>query len=913
MDKIISDIDVLYNFFLEELHNRNINLRSDLSTDIADKNADIAINQPKIAKWLSSLTDSQKAEIVKLVKSTVLTFNSRKKKYRKETKSWLIAKQAGRIILIVLVVISLLLYSIWAFTVDNKLSLSNEYSPVQIISVFTVTICFTIMFTRLFYNGIKASQRELTQIDALSTKVSLALTHLVNNNVNNLNITTDTFALAIINFMGEYKKEVSKDKFGDFIKYTLLNEISFYFTEQEKILYRNIISNSTINNKDLIDFVDYIFSGKLILNDITIINNNITKYAFPNVSIINNQDELVKSYLHNLNNKIDNIELFKENQISIIIKNKLKNLIKYKEFTQDQILRQIKIKTDNPSDKIVNPDDVYKNYKVFINQLFIMIEEDNSRDTYLSNQIAIPSRFVSLTDFSNIYSNISIDHLENIRNTTNITISKINSYTTLYKYDLEKIFDDNATINQRFVLIAIMVILISGINIPTIVNIISGKKNSDDEENKKMFNWKMFASRDALEILWTNNIDIVINYIVVISLWAVICVTAIFYCINLQANGKSSLSKNKTNTSLLIDSLNDVQLDIDKLITLRKYILEPTDILSKKIISDKILDDLGYKYALNPENTNEIINITKYDLDDSVYNVYTFDQIDEQLTFIIYQDFVKVITLYEEPNFIKMKSFSEPFPIVELMINIAFFAISVSVLVMLYIFLNPISLLKDLQNLADCELDADKKIELLENNINKIERKDEIESNKIKITELRNEYNELTLALQNNQLSNLSPNDKAQKENNIKSIRDKIKNQGSNLTKLNNKIIKDAESSENREIIIQFKSMIDKLNNYNNKMAPLLNKKTELESKIQDETDADQKAEFVANLDSVQKEIKEIQENKDNSDMFSNGCRSTLITYHNDKYPLKLKIFTAASIVYVSIYYIIRAVSSTNF
>ncbi len=913
MDKIISDIDVLYNFFLEELHNRNINLRSDVSTDPADLALDISINQPKIKKWLSSLNVTQKAEIVKLIKSTSSTFKSRKKRYRKSTKSWLQFKQASRILSIIVVIIGLGFYSIFAFTATGGTRLTFEHSRVMIITVFTVTISLAIIVSRIFTNQIKATKRKLHKIDALSAKVSTALTNIATNNVNNLDITTDTFALSVINFMSEYKKEVSKDKFGDFIKYTLLNEISFYFSEQDNILYRNITSIATINNTDLIDFVDYMFSEQLILDDITKINENITKYAIPNTDIIKNQDELVKTYMHELNNKIANSELLKENNISIIFKNKLKYLIKYKEFTQDQILRQIKIKTTNPSDKIVNSNDVYKNYKILIEQLFTMIDQDNKHDTYLDSKIDVPSRFNSLTNFSNIYNNLSIDHLINIKDTTITTISKINSYINLYQYDLEKTFDDNATINQRFVVLAVAVILISGINIPNIVNILSGHNytNAEKEEKKDLFTWKLLSSRDAIKTFWTDNVEVGINYTIVISLWAVLCVTAIFYCINTQSSGKSNLSKNKANTSLLVDRLNDVQSNIDKLITLKKYTLEKTDILSKKIQDDKILDNLGYKYAVNPENTNEITNIIKYDIDDSIYNVYTFEQIKEQLTLIIYHDFVNIMIVYEEPNFVKMKKFDEPFPITDLMVNIVFFAISVGVLIMLYLFLNPINLFKDLQNLADCELDVDKKIELIEGKIVNLRKVDELNNNNEKLQSFRKEIAELEQQIINIRSENISNDEKTRKLNNIDIVKRKIKNKYDILDESNKKLIK---LVQNNQIAIKaLNDLLNKLSVYNNTVTPIINKQTELESKIKDESDSANKTLLENQLTKVKEELKAVQENKDNHNMFSDGCRTTLVNYDINGYSLKLKIFTALSIVYVSVYYIAKTVSSTNF
>ena len=443
MENIITDLDFLYEYFADELRKRNINLLNKRETNI------VSIN-----KWLNSLKETEKVELIKLVKQTINSYNEKKNAAQRKMSLNLVYLQILMAIIIISLIV-LLLFRIGAYLDLNP----REREPIEkFLSFLIVVINVVVLIIQTLQRNIKDAKRNKEKLKSLTEKIKRSLNNFNLKLVNVQNL-ADSFDDSIINFMKSYDEQVSIVKFGDFIRFTLIDEISYFFNEQKTIIYKDITQNLTNSSNSYENFVNYIFSKQLILNDINSINHNIKIYEKINDKLlIPDQNKLVNKFIDDLYlTKILNEDKLVSSKIYIILSKKLRFYVKYDQLSINEMLKEIKrkIKTlvDSDKSKILNYDIMYNNYLTLINSLFESINEEEKRDSYMTNRDIIPARFIQLRNFVDMYKKLSVSHLETIVASTNKTISKINQFRQITNMNLEKDFETKKSQNFQFFII----------------------------------------------------------------------------------------------------------------------------------------------------------------------------------------------------------------------------------------------------------------------------------------------------------------------------------------------------------------------------------------------------------------------------------------------------------------------------
>ncbi len=796
MDNIISDLDFLHVYFSDEFQKAGINILD---------SSNVTINKVKL--WLKRLTIDQKKQLIELVKATNDSYQIKYNATKRDIK-FRIGFLWTMLILLSVGISLTILFRISIYVDTPKFERETRETFLSYVIGF---ICLLLLIIRSLKNQIKFTNSRNKKIDSLNEKIksnfnSFDITKVTENNIDNTtNTNQPNFSKAIVNFMNDYEEHVAKLKFGDFLRFSLIDQIKFFFSEQKNIVYKNP-SNSISNSEKIEDFVNFIFDKKKILDEITLINKNITTYPRLHFVYIQNQVSLVNQFFELIyKNKIIDKNLLLNNSIFLIIKNKLKILIKYYDVTNTLILNQITNKI-NSLKTFENPDLIFDNYTILIELLYSDIDNDQKKDNYMSNINTIPSRFVIIGSFLDFYKDLTVSQIDSIIYSINSTINNINKLLNDYKQEIEQEFQDKKNSNYQLIVISISVILIIALQLKQYIfniddyedirskdTIIDKSKNyknvtiSPDYINKaskvitdyvpkavtkdvkdmlhkskiakNYIASKMPAIRDVKSIIpsekdfsllkksggatinntldivdnslkkfdeytdldemkrsgmhlgeigkirdkLNNRGDIIMDFINYYSIWFFFSVVIITFWNRKRIENLINLSEYTINTDNIKLKLTEVISKLTDLKKLKQFMIEKTDDVYQDLINDTDSENTGlfskYNYKIKSNDTNKTItNIIK---SDNIYYVYNLNDVQNDLSYLIYLDFVDIMKSYEEHNFINIAT-DIPYPTTEIILNGVFLAISVLVVFLIMQRLNPVDLLTDVKDLSNC-------------------------------------------------------------------------------------------------------------------------------------------------------------------------------------------------------------------
>lgn len=742
MDNIISDLEFLYDYISAELNKRNIILLNQSSLTVVDNDT---INRLKnknikaIRNWIRGLRLTEKKQLITMIKQTKKNYDLKKNALSKDITFRKIYLRIFLVILIIAVII-VMLFKVVIYT-DTP---GVDREPWENFATFIIILIdVLILLINSLRGQIKQEDAKNDKLKALNNNINKAFGYFDISTLTPANLVDKLGGIvdenendavygaqpgSIITFINDYEEQVSKLKFGDFIKFTLVDQISYFFSEQQDLVYKKT-TDSVVNAKLFNEFIDTIFSKKMILEQITLINQNLVVY---NIEIIPNQDILVNDFFEILqSDNMINEDSIQLNKIYIIIKRLLINLIKYYNVTNIQVLSKIKTKIDQIKKttlKDIDTEIVFDNYTKIINLLYQNIEEENKKDSYMATIKGIPPRFTKVGNFTEFYKKLSIEHLQSIRTSASDTIVKINKLLTDYKAETEKEFNDNKNSTYQLGVIAISVIIISAIHLKKYIY-----KDVDRPitRTSSLTSELPSTAQNVFRSLERSG-NYIMNGINIYSIWFFFSVTILSYWYKKNLANKLNFSEYASNTTDIITKLTEVISKIDDLIIVRKYVADNStynyQMLTQTndmeaILTEKksLLDKFGYKFVPVDEK-KEIKNIVKLG-SDNMYYLWDFDKIESEMCSLIYHDYVIVMENYECCNFINIKA-EVPFPVTEIILDAVFLGVTILVFFLILQRLNPISLMTDLNKLQECSTNKTEIVNKLKADINNINIKE---------------------------------------------------------------------------------------------------------------------------------------------------------------------------------------------
>jgi hypothetical protein len=771
MDDILSDLDFLYNYFMNELRKNGLIT----STDIP-KECDIN-------EWLNKLSEDQFEKIYYLICDTLKLYG---KKYRNTIKILQIKLVLSILLIIVIDISILLIIGIYIIPKLSDYVYIKDQIPFIQKSITIITTLSIIGYLGYFigimiYKNIRTIYEKSTSIKKLNGKLDLFSTRADNEEENsyrdgkkdmcisydNKIKTEGKLSIRIKNFMDSYKVEVYDTKYKDYNDIILVNEINDYFVEKEDIVYKTSNNQIEVNNDQITtEFVSVIFDKESIKTEIVQINEI--------GNIENSNTDLVDEFIDNLMLYTINTKTLIENNIFIFLKIKLKYLIKYYDLSVEQILKEVLVKIN--SLELSNPDTVYDNYTKLILLLYFEIEADEKQNNYYNK--TLPSKFVKNSIFITYINNLSNTQINNLIDLTDKAITNLDSLITESSN-----FDDKIKSQKKnnYIKISILTIVIFLILLK-IIEITLPFYNINDTGNKD-FNWDNISNFLIFFSVW------IFTSTIIIVNWYKKIKTFILdkgeYKVNtdllyaklqelrnklddyknlLSFETKSSASiltfinnnyssytdesgsnkityndgtiKNITTNSdgSITTTITNIDGTINKTITYTDGTIKTTITNSDGSTQesscsienysttniDNFLDKYDYTYTIDTEDSN---NFTKITNNEELNKLWTLDDIKNELIVKIYYDIADIMISYDNKNYINgTKSNKISYPSTEIIINGVLICVCVIVIILILEKLKPLNLLKDYNGCTDIDC------------LNKYEKSDYFDKGKIFLT-----------------------------------------------------------------------------------------------------------------------------------------------------------------------------------
>ncbi len=709
MDNIIYDLEPLYDYFINNFQKSGIQIIKKPD----NKNFEKTLID-KVETWFKNLNKEEKTQLINLINTTYQNFDIKNTALNRDNtyKQWRLWIIQG-ILFVIIGFYFTIRYNIWSNSPSN-----TRERFINFLSYNLVILCIYLLLSNYISNQQKKNSNQKNKLSSFTNSIHIILNKL-KRNVNPATGVRGAKAVelknwqspgtSITDFVYNYENEVSKLKFGSFLRFSLLDKIQFFFSEQKNIIYKN--SNNSLSNLEYTEnFVNFLIDNKKIVEELRIIKDiNKDNDLFKDIE----QTEIVNSFYDELifKDTLTDKDKITENLVYKIIKSKLKLIILYYNITESQILNQItkKINEINTSKNpefndphyknfIENPEIIYDNYSFLIELLYSEIDNDTKNNNYMSTKEAIPSRFVISGNFIDFYKNLSLSQLNLVKQSTNITINDINKFLNDYKDDIEKEFDDKKQRNDQIFYISVTIILITGLQIWRYVY-------NDSEEYRLSIKTNAYKPKTSSNVdeginLVNKGGDILMNFANYYSIWFFFVTVILTYWYRQKISNLVNLSQYKLNTDNIKLKLSEISSKLQDLINLRKYMNKTIKLeIIKPILSNK------YNYEVI-EDSSKINRIKKRD---NIFTTISDVDVEKDIIYSIYLDFVDMMKIYENQNFINIIT-DIPYPTTEIILTCVFLAISMLVIFLILQRLNPIELLTDVQNLRKCNNDG--KIEL---------------------------------------------------------------------------------------------------------------------------------------------------------------------------------------------------------
>jgi hypothetical protein len=714
MNNLISDLDFLYQFLSDEFRTNGINL-------LVEPNN----NNKKIQDWLKTKTIPQRIQLLSLIENLSINYNNNKLKQKNDIKfqkvyTWI------SIILITMGFIGIILNNFESYEQHNYL----QFAKIDLINT-TIIMVFTWIFIITYLNNLlQNSKYKSMNIEKMDVKIN---TILNNFNLNKLNPAilelSKEFQNGIINFMKSYDELSVSINFSNVIRYSLLDDINYFFNEQKEIIYKNIQNLTFNNNNKLNEFIEFILDKKKILEEITLINNNIKIYSsrFDNIAIISNQDILVKEFIDNLliNTEVNDKNLIINNVIFKIFKNKLKILIENYDIKKKTVLKAIQNKINLLDDNYKDSEFVNENYNFLLYTLFDEISYDEKINNYMNKKNKISSKYINNGEFIEIYKDLSLSRLNDIKKSITTTTLKINKLLSDFKTETEKEFIDKKRNSFRLLSFILTIITVSALWLYKFINTNINKNklrstlynakgggnqvNQDDEtindpekndinenenenknenenenENENAPYIERINEKNKKEKEQKEQFEYYLDYITFYSIWFFCSILVFSFWYKNKLTILSSFAECSTNTKNIVAKLSILITKIDDLTIYKSFIIDKTKFnnLIKKDEKINIINKYGFDFTNN--NNNVLTNIIKNDDNDNIYKAWNLNDIEDEIIKNIYSEYITIMNNFEQCNFINVKQ-KISFPLSEIILYLTFIIICVIILLMVYI------------------------------------------------------------------------------------------------------------------------------------------------------------------------------------------------------------------------------------